>query len=117
LDARRGEVYAALYDVAGTAPRPLVEPFCAPPGAAALRLATGLGSGGAIVGSGAALVLPHAPVPLVALGDPAVPVAQALLELVRAGACQRVAPQDVEPLYLRKSDAEVRRDTSLRSEA
>jgi tRNA threonylcarbamoyladenosine biosynthesis protein TsaB len=102
LDARRGEVFAALYDVRDAVPRVLVPPFCAAPGAAAARLA----GAPALGGPGAALVeLPGArrvlPAP--------VPVAAGLVQLVRAGGCRKVAARDVEAEYLRKSDAELQR--------
>jgi tRNA threonylcarbamoyladenosine biosynthesis protein TsaB len=120
-DARRGEVYAGLYDVGGVWPRALVEPFCATPSRAAALLLAGTrsvaepsaaGGGLALAGSGAALVAPA----LVAvqprrLGAPPVPVAGALVAMARAGILRGVAPQALEPTYLRKSDAEVRRDS------
>ncbi len=118
LDARRGEVYAALYNVERMPPRVLVAPFCASPADAAARLATGgadapAGAGGraplVVTGSGAALVLPVLPWAR-PFDGPVRPVASALVELAWCGACALEAPHAVEPTYLRKSDAEVRRD-------
>jgi tRNA threonylcarbamoyladenosine biosynthesis protein TsaB len=121
LDARRGEVYAGLYDATGTSPRVLVEPFCDAPVRAGARLAEGMARSGAtapaqavlaLCGTGASLVEPE----LRALrcrvldGQPR-PVAEALVGLARDGALAAVTPQALEPTYLRKSDAEVRRDT------
>ncbi len=121
FDARRGEVYAALYDVREARPQVRVEPFCAAPDVAAARLvaaAAGLrpGSEIAVCGSGAALVAGAAPeASLRVLGPPAMTVATALVHLVRAGGCRLLAPRDLEPNYLRKSDAELQRE-QFRSE-
>jgi tRNA threonylcarbamoyladenosine biosynthesis protein TsaB len=120
LDARRGELYAGLFDVRREVPRSLLEPFSAPPATAAARLAAALGALAAhpgearLVGSGVPLL--HALDPAWPEEEPdpvAVPVAVALLRLARAGACRNVAAADLEPIYLRKSDAEVRRDGTL----
>jgi len=114
FDARRGEVYAALYDVREARPRVRVEPFCATPAAALARLvaaAAGAGLGIAVCGSGAGLVTAAAPAaPLRLLGAPAVTVATGLVRLARAGGCRLLAPRDLEPNYLRKSDAELQRE-------
>jgi len=130
-DARRGEVYAALYDVGTMPPRPLAVPFCAGPAAAAARLGKALdavhaGRGGRstgapsapvrlrLVGSGADLVRPllverGLEVEIVSPGSVGC-IACALLELAFAGGCRESAPEDLVPTYLRKSDAELRRE-------
>jgi tRNA threonylcarbamoyladenosine biosynthesis protein TsaB len=117
LDARRDEVYAALYNVQQMPPRVLLPPFCAAPvrAAAQLRAAAAGNEAGsqaaplALTGSGAELLREELPAARV-LQEPPVPVAAALLELAWSGGCVLLDPQAVEPLYLRKSDAEVRRD-------
>jgi len=120
LDARRGEVYAGLFDVEGGGTEPLAEPFCAPPAAAAERLARlaraalqrfGASRPLAIAGSGAALLPVLDGIEVRQLGPPPVPVARALVDLARAGCLAPIEPQALEPTYLRKSDAEVRRDS------
>jgi len=157
--ARRGEVYAALFDVRGALPAVVVAPFCAAPEGAAARLEAALlatwspqprGGGWpearlALAGSGASLlgpwiarrgieVLPPGggeraaaanPEPGQAAtqawrapaeagqvaGEPLQPdVARALLLLARAGGCHETEPDEIEPTYLRKSDAELRRE-------
>jgi tRNA threonylcarbamoyladenosine biosynthesis protein TsaB len=121
LDARRGEVYAALYDVRLFPPRVLVPPFCASPGEASARLGIAAardrtpGTGEALVavtGSGAEWVAAGLPSSSV-LPAPPRSAAAALLDLAWGGGCALLEPQAVEPTYLRKSDAEVRRENSL----
>jgi len=108
LDARRGEVFAALYDVTDPVPRALVPPFCAAPEQAAAHLAAA--GPLSITGSGAELVtMPRTALPAAAIVHAPIAVAVALARLVRAGACRKSAPRDIEPDYLRKSDAELER--------
>lgn len=109
LDARRGEVYAALYEMDSFPPRERVAPFCAPPEEAAGRLA--MAAPPALTGSGAELLRGHLPGAVVLSGSPR-PVAVALLDLAWGGGCRLLPPHAVEPAYLRKSDAEVRREHS-----
>jgi hypothetical protein len=83
-----------------------VPPFCAAPAAAAARLVVTGTVPVAVCGSGAGLVaLPGVPV----LQRPPSTVAAALARLVRAGGCRAVTARDLEPEYLRKSDAELQR--------
>jgi len=115
LDARRGEVYAAVYDCRQDgALQARIEPRCGSPAAAAQFIASACRPSEACVvaGSGAAFVMPA----LLAAGADArlAPVASrtvaaALIDLVRDGGCNRVAPGDLEPVYLRLSDAESKR--------
>jgi tRNA threonylcarbamoyladenosine biosynthesis protein TsaB len=121
LDARRGEVYAALYDVRSFPPRVLVAPFCATPGEASARLAAGLEGDGvessgcarlAVTGSGAPLLAATLPA-AVPLQDGPRSVAAALIDLAWGGGCEMLEPHAVEPTYLRKSDAEVRRESTV----
>ncbi|MFQ5601153.1 MAG: tRNA (adenosine(37)-N6)-threonylcarbamoyltransferase complex dimerization subunit type 1 TsaB [Candidatus Krumholzibacteriia bacterium] len=136
LDARRGEVYAALYDARGDLPREQVAPFCASAEEAAGKLAAGVrgGTGRAgvrahrgrprsaegrllLVGSGVDLVRGF----FVTAGVRAEclaragreTVVRALLDLARAGGCPSYAPEQLEPEYLRRSDAEIRRQRSV----
>ena len=104
LDARRGEVFAALYDGTDAVPRAVVEPFCATPARAAATLAAA--GAVAVCGPGAECVdLPGVPL----LAPAPQPIAVAVARLVAAGGCRRRAPRDLEPEYLRKSDAELQR--------
>lgn len=115
FDARRGEVYAALYhqDGAVSGPDCILEPFCAPVAAAAERLAQATaGADLVLAGSGAALVQVCAPLVGARVDAPVMPVAVALARLARAGACRRVEPRGLEPVYLRKSDAELQRQNA-----
>lgn len=116
LDARRGQVYAALYEVAGPLPRPLLTPFAASPEAAAARLAAAAGPAGlTLLGHGAGLIreaLRRTPLRTETREEESggSQVAAALVELVWAGGGAEVDPEALEPLYLRTSDAETRRD-------
>lgn len=98
FDARRGQVYAALYDASL---RELIEPFVAAPAEAARRLAAGADNSLTLAGSGAALIAPHLSVPF---GMSPVlhidPVAAARLAM---SADLPSAPPS--PLYLRPPDA------------
>lgn len=102
-DARRGEVYAALYDVSGAVPRHLVPPFCATPEEARVRLQLSEAEGTALrwTGSGAALVRPQ--------GDPVFPataerLSTAALHLAAAGGLTATDVFALEPIYLRRPD-------------
>lgn len=107
LDARRGEVYGAMYDPGGTPPRELVSPWIGPP-----ETAIEIGGASAVLfGSGASL---HAE-SLRAAGwrGEATPVAEGI-----SGAAGRLAVflvregtppgRGMSPLYLRPADAELR---------
>jgi tRNA threonylcarbamoyladenosine biosynthesis protein TsaB len=121
LDARRGEVYAALYDATGPVPRAIVPPFCATAGVAAARFAPQLRDQLEIAGSGADLIGPALEVQglevRILRPNPGSSVAAALVTLCRAGGLSRDPAQEIEPTYLRKSDAEIRRDDALRTGA
>ena len=96
FDARRGQVYAALYDATL---RERIEPFVAAPEEAARRLMAGGAT--TLAGSGAVLVAPHMTAPFETLAivtiDPA-----AVARLVLAA---EVPQQPPSPLYLRPPDA------------
>lgn len=113
FDARRGEVYAALYDGEAGAADPLLAPFCAPVAAAAERLAEAAdGRPVVLAGSGAALVQACPALTAASVDRPVMPVAVALARMVRTGACRRTEPRGLEPVYLRKSDAELQRQSA-----
>jgi tRNA threonylcarbamoyladenosine biosynthesis protein TsaB len=106
IDARRGELFAALYDGAG---RELVAPFVAPPEAVVERvraharypLAAGDGSlrfRGLLEPAGVR----------VAPGGSGVHVVRALHVCRLAGGSDPVAPEGVLPVYLRAPDAQPR---------
>lgn len=98
FDARRGQVYAALYD---RSLRELIEPFVASPEEAARRLMDAGAAALTFAGSGAGLVAPHftAPVSVSAATtiDP--------LALARLSAAAPLPPSPPAPLYLRPPDA------------
>lgn len=113
FDARRGEVYAALYDGTAPGPRWLLEPFCAPVADAAGRLALAAAARPMMLaGSGAALVQACAPLATASLDQPVMPVSVALARLALTGACRRSEPRGLEPVYLRMSDAELQRQAA-----
>jgi len=104
-DARRGEVYAALYEC-GPGPLLRVDPFCAAPRAAASRLQAMIAPGtrATLVGSGAPLVGAepgewnlHAPIAPREL-------ALAVFGLVARGVLSAVDPLRLGPLYIRNPD-------------
>ena len=113
-DARRGEVYAALYDVRAPVPRELVAPFCDAPGAACDRLfAAAPASRMILLGTGASLVatVPGAAKRIELRERPTgLAVLAALHGLARAGDCRKREPHQLAPTYLRRSDAEIKRE-------
>jgi len=114
LDARRGEVFAALYRCDDLGIHAVVEPFVAEPQAASASLVRALPVDveWQVTGGGAELL------PLSDLEKsrcrfltPASreDLVQAILSMAQEGQCRSVAPQELQPLYLRKSDAELNR--------
>jgi len=118
VDARRGEVYAALYRVgeSGREPELLWGPEAVSCAELARRLAETpapeTGAEGLLLGDGASLLAPLFPT---GWAQPA------SLARTRAGAVARVAarrlsaggsvaPEQLSPVYVRKSDAETRRE-------
>ncbi len=102
FDARRGQVYAALY---GPSLRERIGPFVASPEEAARRLSERLSDGAApaltVAGSGAALVAPHLGVPhLISAATTIDPAALARLAVAAPAPLSSPAP-----LYLRPPDA------------
>jgi len=116
LDARRQEVYAGLYEVSPSGPRVVLSPFVAAPEEARQRLLAALPDAQplSLTGSGSALV-PLADADRVQVRERVSRphLAQALVHLARQGRLMRVAPQQLEPLYLRKSDAELKRQSGF----
>jgi tRNA threonylcarbamoyladenosine biosynthesis protein TsaB len=121
LDARRGEVYAGLYRLGEAGPRPICAPFVDAPEAASRRLLDAAGAADAqasllVSGSGALLVPFEADVARHVTRIERVPrtdVARALARAAQAHRLPRQTPRDLEPLYLRKSDAELNRQARL----
>jgi tRNA threonylcarbamoyladenosine biosynthesis protein TsaB len=125
VDARRGEVYAALYRAVGPesrAPHPEWGPEAVSCAALAERLA-GMAppdgrTPGVLVGDGAALLRPLFPpgadwaAPACLARPSAAAVARVAAERMEAG--DAVRADRLEPVYLRKSDAEIRREERLR---
>lgn len=98
FDARRGQVYAALY---GKLLRELIVPFVAAPEEAAARLSAGAGEKFTLAGSGAALLAPHFERPVDRSATAHIdPVA-----LARLAASAALSNSPPEPLYLRPPDA------------
>jgi tRNA threonylcarbamoyladenosine biosynthesis protein TsaB len=126
VDARRGEVYAALYRAAarGAPPVRLWGPEPVSPPSLARRFAelkpAAEGVPGVLLGDGAALLFPRFP-PEAGWARPAQLSAAGAGSVARAAA-DRVAegrtltPDELEPVYLRKSDAEIHREERLRQD-
>jgi tRNA A37 threonylcarbamoyladenosine modification protein TsaB len=120
VDARRAEVYAALYrgGARGGPPELLWGPEVVSCAALARRFAEmrpeGAGPEGTLVGGGAALLAPFFPAEAGWQRPPSLSRARASA-VVRAGAWKLTAgetrsPADLRPVYLRKSDAEITRE-------
>ncbi len=121
VDARRAEVYAALYRVHGPEPELQWGPEAISCVALADRFARARDDLkvelGVLAGDGAALLAPLFPsesgwdAPSVLDRPWANAVARAAARKLENG--ESVAPQDLAPVYLRKSDAELRREQRL----
>ena len=104
-DARRGEVYAGLYDVSGKLPRALVPPFCAPPVLAReLLRASGGTAVQACTGTGAALLAANDGAWVVRAPVTPEARAQAAFALAAHGGCTAVELARLAPFYLRHPD-------------
>lgn len=127
VDARRGEVYASLYRAAagGSSPERLWGPEPVSCDALARKFAEllpaeGTEEPGVLVGDGAALLAPLFPAgagwaaPSRLSAAHASSVARAAVARAAVGGILR--PEQLEPVYLRKSDAEIRREERLRHE-
>jgi tRNA A37 threonylcarbamoyladenosine modification protein TsaB len=120
VDARRAEVYAALYRVvAERDPELLWGPEAVSCVALAEKFTRALPSGGKVAagvlsGDGAALLAPLFPAeagwdrPSVLARPSARGVARAAARHLAAGG--GVSPEELQPVYLRKSDAEIHRE-------
>ncbi len=109
LDARKGEVYCSLYRWDGTAMRRQWEYLALAPETLAARLAEPV----VLLGDGAALIrTPHArpAPPHRALPSPA---AVGVLGRERLAAGLTVAPAELVPIYLRPSEAELKRRAAV----
>ncbi len=98
FDARRGQVYAALYD---DKLRERIAPFVAAPEEAAQRLAAAAGAPIRLVGSGAALIAPHLG------GSFSIPTLRDIdpISLAQIAAAAPAPSAPPSPLYLRPPDA------------
>jgi tRNA A37 threonylcarbamoyladenosine modification protein TsaB len=126
VDARRGEVYAALYRVSESAEisSPVWGPEPISCGVLVEKLAGAIPAEatverGILCGDGAVLLEPLFPAQAGWLAPPALAVSRAAAV---ARAAQRklslggtFRPDDLEPVYLRKSDAEIARRRRLRA--
>lgn len=105
LDARKGEVYCSLYRWAGPAMRREWEYLALTPAALAARLVEPV----IVLGDGAALIAsPHARLAPPHRSGPS-PAAVGFLGLARLRAGDAVAARDLTPIYLRPSEAELKR--------
>ncbi len=105
IDARKGEVYASLYRWDGEGMRREWEYLAVPPEALAARIAEPVilvgDAAGAIETPHARLAPPHRRVPS--------PSAVGVLGLARLAAGETVSVADLVPIYLRPSEAELKR--------
>jgi tRNA threonylcarbamoyladenosine biosynthesis protein TsaB len=117
LDARKGEVYAALYDTSTGLPRPLIAPAAVPPAPFLASL-----SGPVLfAGDGARLYRGEV---VAALGEEArfapshldrpSAAAVAVLGLFRLERGETEDLVNAEPIYLRKSEAEIQHEGGLK---
>lgn len=113
LDARKGEVYAALYDTAPGMPRPVMQEAAMKPEALVKEIAgRNLTDDVLLVGSGAAVYSE-----LFSESLPGAAIAPEHLWQIRASNVgliaydmqeRAVSPQELTPVYLRKSEAEIK---------
>lgn len=112
IDARRSEAFAALYDERGAE---IWEPFLATPDELGARVAA-LGAKPLAAGDGSLRfreVLERSGARVLEPGDPAHRISA--VEICRLGAADEpVAPGQVEPVYLRRPDAELWREQQRR---
>lgn len=104
LDARRGEVYAQVFDARR---RPQAEPFAAPPE----RMAKELSGAWHLIGSGAALIRAALPADVDAVVESARLDARLVAEAAARSLDRGARPIrgfDLDPLYLRAPDARPR---------
>ena len=118
LDARRGEVYAGLYEIGQDGPGEILAPFVDAPAVTARRLLDAMAPRSTlhVSGSGSGLLSFSDGVSVRVERIDRVPrtdVARALALAAQAGRLPRQAPRALEPLYLRKSDAELNRQARL----
>jgi tRNA threonylcarbamoyladenosine biosynthesis protein TsaB len=108
IDARRREVFAALYDASG---RAVWEPFVAGPDALAARLAE-LDSPPIAAGDGSLRFRQELEAARVEVPRDADPVHRMAARHICALAdrADRVRPEQVKPIYLRRPDAEIWRE-------
>jgi tRNA threonylcarbamoyladenosine biosynthesis protein TsaB len=117
LDARRAEVYAGLYRWQDGRLHVVLPAFVAAPESAARRLLESVPEADdlPLTGSGASLVAAAVHNTRLQCIDPLSPesVARALVARAVAGRLQVQSPRELEPLYLRKSDAELNRQAGF----
>ena len=124
MDARRRDVFAALYRVTAAAlfePEhlaPIDGPLVGEPSAVVAAWLTALGGQqGVWIGDGATLfaetIARHVPLPEI-LPHPVLAGAIGRLAITRARRGEAVCPAAVRPLYLRRPDAELDREKRLR---
>jgi tRNA threonylcarbamoyladenosine biosynthesis protein TsaB len=107
LDARRGEVYGAVYDPSGSPPGEVVPPWVGPPE----RALEGAGAGGVLFGSGATAYAARLAAAGLAEAPRRLPpgVAGAAGRLAMARILRGAAGgEGMSPLYLRPADAEIK---------
>jgi tRNA threonylcarbamoyladenosine biosynthesis protein TsaB len=115
VDAQRGEVFAALYRPTELA-EAVGEPTVAPPGATAAawpaeRDIFAIGDGAARYAD----LLRAAPGRCVRLADPPAPsLARTLAAMVPDRAAQAIGPHAIVPVYVRRPDAELARESRIR---
>ena len=115
MDAHRHEVFSALFEIAASfegevaALREVEPPMVAPP-ADTIERWTALGLPSAVCGDGAAMYANLLGTAMVVVQTP--PLAGLIGRLATAAARDgsTVAPAGVQPLYVRRPDAEVARD-------
>jgi tRNA threonylcarbamoyladenosine biosynthesis protein TsaB len=118
MDAARGEVFAGVYRAGAHAPQPLLDPMVGLPADIMRALPLASDQAAAFIGDGAAryrgLIQDARPSARIIEPAPLIAVALARLGRERAGRGEAGPPHALQPLYVRRPDAELDRERHVK---